>query len=368
VEKILTREYQCSVVGPYVPNLVVRDTSSQLDKAVTEYKFSIKPDCVVYSKENDDVTGIDSGVAEFFIEFKYSSGEDPFIDTPPPPTPPQRRPSFIKDSSSARGLIGQIGTYIAVQMDMQYRTHAFFVLIISDFARLMRWDRSGAIFTKPIFYNKDPELLEFFEAYNVATCEERGFDKYVVKPEQEVIDAISSPHQDFSGQASLVVSLPNKDPNAPPNRYVIKSPVARPSFPIGRSTRTSVAYDLQTKKWVFMKDSWRIVADNAPIEGKVYQILNESKVKHIPFCVDFCDVDDDSSDHQTRTGTYSSSDVAWVPSGFQFPFSVLRHHRLVLDTVGKELKDFSSSLELALAIRDALVGMNVSVLFSFARC
>ncbi|KAI0286471.1 hypothetical protein BC826DRAFT_1048476, partial [Russula brevipes] len=104
-----------------------------------------------------------------------------------------------------------------------------------------------------------------------------------------------------------------------------------------------------------MKDSWRIVADDAPSEGRVYQTLNEGKVKNIPFCVDFCDVDDDSSDHKTRTGTYSSSNAAWVPSGFQFPFSVLRHHRLILDTIGKELEEFSSSLELVRAIRDALV-------------
>ncbi|KAI0286472.1 hypothetical protein BC826DRAFT_890189, partial [Russula brevipes] len=61
--------------------------------------------------------------------------------------------------------IGQIGTYVAIQMDMQYRTHAFFMLVVGEYARLMRWDRSGAIFTRPIFYNKDPELLEFFEAY-----------------------------------------------------------------------------------------------------------------------------------------------------------------------------------------------------------
>jgi len=63
----------CSAVAPYVPNLVVCDTSSQLDTAVTKYAFSIKPDCVVYSKENADVIGTDSSVVDFFIEFKYSS-------------------------------------------------------------------------------------------------------------------------------------------------------------------------------------------------------------------------------------------------------------------------------------------------------
>jgi hypothetical protein len=361
----LTREYQCEAVQPHVRSLVIRDTSSQSVEPGTKYNFTIQPDCTVYSKENENVIGTNSGsrVAEFFIEFKYTSGDDPFVDTPPPP-PPHKGPSFIKESSpAARALIGRIGTYVAVQLGLQYRTHAFFVLIIGDYARLMRWDRSGAIFTAPIKYNEKPELLEFFMAYDDAAPEARGIDEYVRRPTKEEIATATGACQGL-GNDLLVVSLHDGDIQ---RHYIINSPGARPSLPIGRSTRTSVAYDLQGKKRVFMKDSWRVLANNVVVEGGIIQKLDRCGIPYIPSYVDSCDVGDNAEPkcHITKTGNFS--DAAWVPSGFEFSFSKLRHHRLILDVVGKELEQFSSTKELVRAVRDALVGMNVRVLFSFAR-
>jgi hypothetical protein len=86
------------------------------------------------------------------------------------------------DRCSANKTIGQIATYVAIQMGCQYRTHAFLVLIVKDYARLTRCDRSGVIFSGPIYYNAQPELLDFFERYNVATPEVRGNDRFVSKP------------------------------------------------------------------------------------------------------------------------------------------------------------------------------------------
>jgi hypothetical protein len=69
----------------------------------------------------------------------------------------------------------------------------------------------------------------------------------------------------------LVVSLYISDIHAELHRYIIKSPYAQPSLPepITRLTHTSVAYDTQRKKRVFIKDSWRIVAADVPVEGQV---------------------------------------------------------------------------------------------------
>jgi hypothetical protein len=61
-----------------------------------------------------------------------------------------------------------------MQMGLQYRTHCFLVLVIQHYACLMRWDRSGVVFSEPIYYNDCPEFLEFFEAYNEATPEARA--------------------------------------------------------------------------------------------------------------------------------------------------------------------------------------------------
>jgi len=111
-----------------VPNLVICDTSPHEEK-IPNHRFSIKPDCTVYDKGNGAVAGTDSSVAEFFLKFKYSSVDDPFVDSPNPRGSDGRTQegcTFVKDSRAARKLIGQIGSCVAVQMDVQYRTHTFF--------------------------------------------------------------------------------------------------------------------------------------------------------------------------------------------------------------------------------------------------
>jgi len=40
---------------------------------------------------------------------------------------------------------GQITAYATMLLGNQHRTHAFSVLVIQDYARLIRWDRGGAI-------------------------------------------------------------------------------------------------------------------------------------------------------------------------------------------------------------------------------
>jgi|SRR6266850_1677183 len=98
-------------------------------------------------------------------------------------------PLAFNQSSEAMRTMGQIGTYVTIQMDLQYRTHTFFVLIIGEYARLMCWDRSGILFTDPTYYNKHSELVELFERYDTALPEVRGSDKFVEPALPEEISA-----------------------------------------------------------------------------------------------------------------------------------------------------------------------------------
>jgi len=152
----------------------------------------------------------------------------------------------------------------------------------------------------------------------------------------------------------LVVSLHNSLLHAEPHRYVaVESPSARSFLLTGRSTHTSVAYDIQRKKRVFIKDSWRIVAADTMMEGQVCQMLNRGKVKNVPSCVDFCDVGEDRY-HQTQTQNFFYAPR--VPRVLRYLIPVLRHHRLILDNVDNKLENFGSSCELARAVRAAIVG------------
>jgi Fungal protein kinase len=320
----------------------------------TGYTFKIKPDLAVFTKRNEAREDY-VAIAEFFIEFKCRV--DPFVTTRSTTQPQEETSCSITKSSEGRKTLGQIATYIAAQMDLQYRTHTFFVLVMKKYARLMRWDRSGAIFTKPINYNSQPELFEFFQAYNEATPEARGIDEFVTEPTPVEIADARQTCPDL-GESLLVVSIHNPKLHAQPHRYVINRPSPRSSLFTGRSTRTSVAYDMQERKRVFFKDSWRVIASNAPVEGEVYRSLNQCNVSNIPTCVDYCDVGAENY-HQTQVQSFVQS--GWVPH-HRASFTVYRHHRVVLGTVGKKLEDFASTKEMVRAVRDALVGMSLLVI------
>ncbi len=126
--------------------------------------------------------------AEFFVDFKRSPDKDPFVQQaesraaqPNVDSDEESEPQnpFVKGSPSVRRTLGRITKCIAAQMGSQYRTHSFSVLIAKDYARLMRCDRSGVIVTERIYYNKEPELLEFFKLYDKAAPEVRGSDQTV---------------------------------------------------------------------------------------------------------------------------------------------------------------------------------------------
>jgi hypothetical protein len=349
-------------MNPLLSDLTIHNTSSQQDNP-SNYCFSIKPDFTVYRKRNENISGIDSRLAEFFIEFKSDAQYDPFQLPPAPVEGGDLQAEHFLSCliGTRRNVLGQLGTYAAVHIDSQYRAHSFLVLIIGTYARLMRWDRCGMVFTEPINYNAQPEFLEFFEAYDRASFDVRGHDSIIVDPTDDeksiASQVLSSPVSpvDNNAQTFLVVSLCDEADHASPRRFIIPSPSVQPSLPVGRCTRTSVAYDLQNDSaHVYMKAFWRIVlSDNDDIkEGEIYQALNRANVKNIPGCVAFCDFQDKY--HQTQTHGFVGQ--PWLPQGCRYSIPYRRLHCLILDTEGQRLQDFTTSKVMVRAIRAAIIG------------
>ncbi|KAI9451868.1 hypothetical protein BJY52DRAFT_1124850 [Lactarius psammicola] len=324
-----------------------------MDTAPSNYGFNIKPNLCVYAKthKNRTLDSTSCSLAELFIKIKKSETSDPFNDDALLDTNGKLR--FVKKSKEAQETIGQILTYVAFQMGSQYRTHTFFILITGMYARLLRWDRSGVIVSEQIEYDKQHHLFSFFELFNTATPSILGWDESVTVPLKH------------KRVATLEVcpNLPPNDPllvveicgagQAKPCSYVVASPCPEPSLPIRCLTHTSITYDVQRKKRVFMKDLWRIKEARCLMEGQVYQILNGgSSVPNVPTCLNFCDVGS-KEHHQTHTQLIAHSLA--VASDCQF--SMHHHHRLILDTVGKKLNCFKSSQGLVKAIHDAIIGM-----------
>jgi len=101
---------------------------------------------------------MDSSLAEIFIEFKWNTDDDPFHGD-------DNHTSLLRCIRKADDNLGQITSYIAAQLGAQFRMHAYFVFIMRGTARILCWDRSGAIVMEAFEYNRLPHLVEFFHWY-----------------------------------------------------------------------------------------------------------------------------------------------------------------------------------------------------------
>jgi hypothetical protein len=94
-------------------------------------------------------------------------------------TPPSPSNPFMKTSIHGRKTCGQITSYVTLHMSAQYCTHVFFILICGKYARLFQWDHSGTIFNHSIYYNKVPDLVDFFIYFNHLPAYVQGQDTSV---------------------------------------------------------------------------------------------------------------------------------------------------------------------------------------------
>ncbi|KAG1843219.1 hypothetical protein C8R48DRAFT_579895, partial [Suillus tomentosus] len=176
-EELQAYEPFIQTMRPFAPGLSFVDSHLRADaKNCKKFPFQVKPDVCVYSDETS--AGCNMATAEVVIEFKWSRYHDTFRER-------DDGTSFISQTEKGMDTLGQITTYTAAQLTAQYRTHAFSVLIIQDQARIIRWDREGAVVTSPINYNTEPYLADFFYRYAKASPELRGVDTSVTPASEE---------------------------------------------------------------------------------------------------------------------------------------------------------------------------------------
>ena len=148
------------------------NTSNSTDTAPNNtFPFLCKPDCTIYHRNRCPQEGLNSFLAEFIIEFKTTGNQDPF-----------RHDQDPKADTKGSDMAGQVIAYAAMLLDTQYRTHAFSILIIKDYAQLIYWDCGGAVVTEPIFYNTAPHLFNFFVHYDHTSKEVHGHNPTIGLP------------------------------------------------------------------------------------------------------------------------------------------------------------------------------------------
>ncbi|KAI9460643.1 hypothetical protein HD554DRAFT_2028699, partial [Boletus coccyginus] len=170
----------------------------------------------------------------------------------------------------------------------------FSIYVLRDTARIIRWDREGAIVTTPINYNNDPLLVQFLSLYSHAPPQLRGIDTTVSSATEDeatvarkklglLLDTpmfkTSIPHATVPAEQSVETMERSK------LTVVFPSFDVSPSLPARRATCACPAYDLEGDRVVFLKDSWRISTWDTEPEGNIYLKLNTSRVDHIPLCL-----------------------------------------------------------------------------------
>jgi hypothetical protein len=223
-------------------------------------------------------------------------------------------------------------------------------------------------------------LAEFFLRFDQLTPEQRGRDVSVTRPNREdrglaqvaltPIRAADESEEEFERRKSYLdpetfMEYLVNDIETGDTLHFIGPPPQRPLLCLqGRASRGSPVYDVQTGYVRYLKDTWRINSESQPMEGTIYKVLHDAKVRHIATVVAHGDVSSPNTAscgteaqgnfHVTQTDKYSTCNESWCK--LKPLMQSYRHYRIVLDTVGRDLSSFESSKELLNAVLDAMIG------------
>lgn len=197
-----------------------------------------------------------------------------------------------------------VAAYAGHAFAHQQRTANFMFCVNRTEFRVVRWERAGPTFSKAFNYVDDPELMcEFLWRFSMLSEEDIGFDysaKVLGKRHRwyKLMDEIAQgplkgQPEDISTDEGTVISL-SPDSSSPPTRlgafkyireafaasledgecaryrvavptgrpdhfkyFLIGKPATPPSGMVGQGVRGYVAVDLDTKRFVWLKDTWR---------------------------------------------------------------------------------------------------------------
>ena len=250
---------------------------------------------------------------------------------------------------------GQLYSYATAHEGSQFRVHTFTLSICVRSARFIRWDRSGATVTQSFNYIKEPHLLaHFFWRYAHLNHSQREYDTSLSPASPEDLQQIHHVEQrlreeNTSHHEFRIIVVPDRDDPAVETPFIITFP---PKYtarsPFGRVTRPLLAFNMETKEIVFLKDYWRADVDGMEKEGEIYALLEAKGVLNIaPF-----GKRNDVRHHTTLTHALRNEKWAcWSRA-----MVLLSQCRMSLDVVARLLTSFKSSRELVSAITDAMTG------------
>ena len=232
---------------------------------------------------------------ELYIEFKRNVNNDPFRDKENDKLFRDKlhtKNAFVHNTDQSKRTLGQIGSYTAAVLEMQFRVHLFSVLICGKYAWLFCWHRGMASVTRRFKYqdSKGP-LTEFIWHYSRLDCAQRGHDLTVtpwnesdpcnplLRIEKEELKRHNSLHEEFRQ-----MTINDRDDPAIQKTFLISYPQDLTACSLfRRATRGMRGCDLDLEgsmsKMVYIKDYWRPEGGE---KGEIYWSLEEKNVPNIP--------------------------------------------------------------------------------------
>ncbi|KAI0276122.1 kinase-like domain-containing protein, partial [Russula aff. rugulosa BPL654] len=341
------------------PELTFKNSTASQDRS----KKKQKPDISIYWKLPDNYGSerdLDFKAVDLWIENKNENNDDIFY------TLTELKGydeidgdliSHVRWTHSAYNTCGQMITYAAALQHSQFRVFSFGIFLFGEKCRLLRWDRSGVVYTEAFQWRTQPDIFyEFFWRLNFLSPVDRGYDTTVtpVMNDDEEAKAALSKLRTYEGWkkgekleiGNLYRFLVHDDraTDGKPRSYITPGAIWNTNELFGRCTSGYIAYDVATSKLVYLKDFWRADLPRIQREGDVYRKLHDAKVPSIPALGPAGD---------TQDYLKGSGRVEWCPGRPCVEPYV--HYRLVLETLGQPLDTFKSTRQLCEAIRDAIV-------------
>ncbi|KZT19813.1 hypothetical protein NEOLEDRAFT_1141577 [Neolentinus lepideus HHB14362 ss-1] len=308
---------QCVQKAQLCSTLEFVDTSNKPDPTTPE---KMKPDISVYSNTISDLDKTSWEHMELCVELKASMESDPFGDsshtgdvTAATTLPTDATSSnTIEEVSSSRfteeelresetytqasghptpyslerytdkaiQARGQLVDYANFQWEYQHRAFLFQVIIFKNYARLLRYDRSGVIVSARFKYQETPYLAQFLSRFSAMSGDQRGKDPTVsIATSEEIALAKSILPQECIDETRPMLKVTISDESGT-KAVIVSKHKFRSHATTGRATRCYVAADIQTGKAVFLKDSWRYLVDGMDQEGVIYRLLHDRKVEN----------------------------------------------------------------------------------------
>nr|VWO95685.1 Amidohydrolase family protein [Ganoderma boninense] len=360
-------------------------------------------DLVIYTLDSAPGDGDPANwsAIELSIEVKLEDvSDDPFDEN---------AVTFQPSSTERKNNLGQVLSYSSILFENRQRTHQFSLVILGQCARIVRWDRAGALVSEKFNYVEQPWMLgRFLWRFARMSAAQRGHDTTATRvlttsdeyrlmreradvPQKNAEGFVVNEHARLLFKESVRNSSAQWwklriDDSAGPRFFLVGEPHFQASGLPGRATRGYVAVDLADPRGalVFLKDAWRVAHAGIEREGNILRYLNEKAVSRVPTLVchgdvrmrkderageDEADIEDDHIEDEEDDVETESEDEGksvndeerpcgrrqqtvsqkyWTAreTGAQCPMKIHRHYRIVVREVGLPMSHFKNAKEL----------------------